>query len=343
MISRRTVVRSLVPRQVRVNRKSVSCNLSANWIDCVTKQDLQIKVTPRRVTSEQDHLTNDAVDFINLSPVSSPECDYLAGVSHELLTIEAAEMKNTSVEFTEQRISEPCSVTSSQQSICESTERPPVDEVARYSPSAREPSSVTCDYLCRLHRDALSVPYLDLGRRLLNHHRPMKNSFAARLCLLNRRSLSERSMWLHQSVNCEPTGAHPSRVFRVVACDSSQFAGIPGLTAFRVSELRSTHESADRISAQSVLPVPLDWIKPVVLYAFFWVERLSTRDAQNWIEVDRTPETRLTKMYDPVPLACSCVISGRSSFLTRYTFSNQIVHSLTVEYLDGFLLNCARF
>ncbi|KAF7262211.1 hypothetical protein EG68_01018 [Paragonimus skrjabini miyazakii] len=383
MISRRTVVRSLVPRRVRVNRKSVSCNLSANWIDCVTKQDSQIKIIPRRVvtrfTSEQDHLTSDEIDLINLSPVSSPECDYLAGVSHELLTIEATEMKNTSVEFIEQRISEPCSVTSSQQSICESTERPSADEVARYSSPTHEPSSMTCDYLCRLRRDALSVPYLDLGRRLLNRHRPVKNSLAARLCLLIRRSLSERSMWLHQSVTGEPTGAHPSRVFRVVACDLLQFAGTPGLIAFRVSESRSVHESADRISAQSVsallLPTsgyqtkthdlpnseygpilgdslnvgdvlrvfapwsvlsdPLDLLKPVVLYAFFWVERLRPRDAQNLIEVDRTPETRLTKMYDPVPLACSCLLSGLSSVIQSCPHRFRVPCELEADAVDA--------
>ncbi|KAF5403565.1 hypothetical protein PHET_02985 [Paragonimus heterotremus] len=382
MVSRRTVVRSLVPRRVRVNRKSVSCNLSANWIDCVTKQDLQIKITPRHVvtrfTSEQDRMTNDAIDLINLSPVSSPECDYLAGVSHELLTIESTEIKNTSVEFTEQRISEPCSVTSSQQSICESTERPSVDEVARYSSPTRQ-SSMTCDYLCRLRRDALSLPYLDLGRRLLNRHRLMKNSLAARLCLLNRRSLSERSIWLHQSVTCEPTGAHPSRVFRVVACDLGQFTGTPGLIAFGVSELRSVHESADRISAQSVstlllptsglqttthelrnseygpilgdslnmgdvlrvfapwsvLPDPLDLMKPVVLYAFFWVERLRPRDAQNLIEVDCSPETRLTKMYDPVPLACSCVISGSPSIIQSCPHRFRVPCELEVDAVDA--------
>ncbi|KAF8565032.1 hypothetical protein P879_10635 [Paragonimus westermani] len=195
---------------------SISSNLSVNWIDCVTKQDLLITVAPRRVvtrfTSEQYHSANDAVDLTNLSPVSSPECDYLAGVSHELLTIEAEEAEYTPVEFIEQRISEPGSVTSSQQNIgsstiiCESTERPPVDEVARYSPPAREPSSMISDHLCGLHRDTLSVPYLDLGRRLPNRHRLVKNSLAARLCLLDRRSLSERSLWLHRSLTCESTG-----------------------------------------------------------------------------------------------------------------------------------------
>ncbi|KAF8562498.1 hypothetical protein P879_11576, partial [Paragonimus westermani] len=152
---------------------------------------------------------------------------------------------------------------------------------------------------------------------------------------------------------------HSSRIFRTVACDLGQFAGLRGLTAFRVSELRSIREPADRISAQSVtalllptsglqtetchlpnsqyepilgdslhtgdvlrvfapwsvLPDPLDLTKPVVLYAFFWVERLRHRDAQNLIEVDRSLETRLTNMYDPVPLACSCVNSGSPSVI----------------------------
>ncbi|TPP60135.1 hypothetical protein FGIG_11697 [Fasciola gigantica] len=247
----------MLPKQVKLKRKSVECHSSAQWIDLSIRSNvLGPPKKPFRRICNSHSMKTDAVKVHSedalgvVSSTSSPEDEYLTHSGHELLAIESSEQYSRSTEAAFDHISDSSSLPTSQQTMEDlEVEKFTVEVTLLHDMDLpRNPSkdTSTIEYINQLKHDRSEAPYVSLMSKFPRETQ-LNGGVLERLHKLHRRLNSERSIWLHQRElrRGDAIETRKSKLFRVDSSNDVKSVGLPGVVSFRATVLERPFESTD--------------------------------------------------------------------------------------------------